>query len=128
MVFAAASASERAALESLWRQLRWRNEQITLFALAWAANNLTMVCAGLYLLYGLLLVTDDAAQAGERATAAFRHSITMAYLKSSALVLLIKDPGMALVIACLPRQANIRSARMRRVVAKLGGTYASYES
>ena len=68
-------------------------------------------------------VLDDASQAGEAANAAFLANTLSAYLRSSALVLLGKDVAIPLVVSCLPRLEDLKSARMRQIVAKLGGTH-----
>ena len=53
----------------------------------------------------------------------------MAYLKSVCVVLLGKDPFLALVVACLPTQSDAcqtHRPRMRRLANKLGGTLYQY--
>ena len=110
-------------LEPAATELRWRNEQLTLFALAWAANNLTLTFGCIYLLYALLGILDDAAKAGGAAGGALLTYLLTAYTKSAALVLLGKDVAIPLVVASLPRLEDIRSERARRLVAKLGGSF-----
>ena len=104
-------------------EITWRNEQLTLFALAWAANNIILLVGVLYLLYGLLSVLDDAQQMGDAANAAFFSHILTTYLRSAAVGLCGKDVIIPLIVTALPRQEDLRSERMRKLVAKLGGTH-----
>ena len=68
------------------------------------------------------LGVDDATLAGPAATRSFVVSVLGAYAQSTAMILCLKDPLVAFVVACLPPPQHIRSARLRRFARKLGGS------